>query len=162
MMNINFNIPKKSNFSLTETCSIVDIKAYVLRFWESEFSELNPTISSSGQKLFRYEDLEILFYIKELLFNNKLTIDQAKPELNQLLKDKLISNSVIEDDNVSLNTINEASVNEGHQILSTTTIPTTLSSEKNVIENSNFDELKSMLTGLSSRLTEIQSANNWI
>ncbi|AYF45044.1 MerR HTH family regulatory protein [Halobacteriovorax sp. BALOs_7] len=78
----NLDIPQKSLFKLDEVCTIVGVKPYVLRFWESEFEEVSPLVSSTGQKLFEQKDIQILAKIKSLLFDNKLSIDKAKLVLN--------------------------------------------------------------------------------
>lgn len=79
------NIPEKSHFKLNEVCTIAGVKPYVLRFWESEFEEISPTVSSSGQKLYEHKDIEAVAYIKKLLFEDKLTVEAAKYELSRCL-----------------------------------------------------------------------------
>jgi DNA-binding transcriptional MerR regulator len=73
-------IPKKSLFKVEEVCDLIDVKPYVLRFWESEFAEIRPMISSSGQKMYEYSHLELLIAIKKLLIDQKMTIEKAKRE----------------------------------------------------------------------------------
>lgn len=81
----NLIIPEKSHFKLSEVCEIVSVKPYVLRFWESEFDEISPIVSSSGQKLYQHRDIEAIAYIKKLLFIDKLTVEKAKHVLTQQL-----------------------------------------------------------------------------
>ena len=51
-MNSNpVKIPNKSLFKIEEVCELIDVKPYVLRFWESEFTEIKPLASSNGQKI---------------------------------------------------------------------------------------------------------------
>ena len=76
-------IPNKSHFKLNEICSMLNIKAYVLRFWESEFPEISPEIGPNGEKLYSKKDIEAISQIKKLLFENKLTIEKTKMELQQ-------------------------------------------------------------------------------
>lgn len=80
------NIPNKSLFKLDEVCTIISVKPYVLRFWENEFDEVNPHVSSTGQKLFENKDIQLLAQIKNLLFNKKLTIEKAKMVLRGQVK----------------------------------------------------------------------------
>ncbi len=77
----NLQIPNKSHFKANEVCSLTGVKPYVLRFWESEFSQINPMSSSSGQKLYEHGDIEFIAKIKYLLFDEKMTIEKAKQEL---------------------------------------------------------------------------------
>ena len=80
MSEINI-IPNKSHFKLNEICSMLNLKAYVLRFWESEFPEISPQIGVNGEKLYSKKDIEAISQIKKLLFENKLTIEKTKMEL---------------------------------------------------------------------------------
>ncbi len=77
------SIPNKSHFTFDEVALITGVKKYVLRFWETEFDEIRPVVSSAGQKLFEHKDIEAIFQIKKLLFDQKLTIEKAKAILSQ-------------------------------------------------------------------------------
>ena len=81
-MSVQIEIPNKTHFKLNEVCSLTGIKPYVLRFWETEFEQISPVLSSSGQKLFEHKDIEAIAFIKKLLFEDKKTIEQAKMELD--------------------------------------------------------------------------------
>lgn len=76
-------IPNKSHFTFDEVALITGVKKYVLRFWETEFKEISPIVSSAGQKLFEHKDIEAIFQIKKLLFDQKLSIEKAKAILSQ-------------------------------------------------------------------------------
>lgn len=80
-MQETLEIPNKSMFKLNEVCGLTGVKPYVLRFWESEFVEIDPVISSTGQKMYEPKDIEAIAILKNLLFNDKLNIEQAKAEL---------------------------------------------------------------------------------
>lgn len=75
------NIPNKSHFKMNEVCGLTGVKPYVLRFWESEFVEIDPVVSASGQKLYEHKDIEAIAVIKKMLFDEKLNIEKAKSEL---------------------------------------------------------------------------------
>ncbi|TNF02499.1 MAG: MerR family transcriptional regulator [Deltaproteobacteria bacterium] len=77
----SIEIPNKSLFKLNEVCGLTGVKPYVLRFWESEFEEIEPVTSSSGQKLYEHKDIEAIAIIKKLLFEDKMTIEQAKAQM---------------------------------------------------------------------------------
>ncbi|MCK6594157.1 MAG: MerR family transcriptional regulator [Bacteriovoracaceae bacterium] len=81
-------IPNKSTFKINEVCALTGIKSYVLRFWETEFVEIAPIPSSSGQKLYELKDIEAILLIKKLLFDDKLSIEKAKSEVKKLLPDR--------------------------------------------------------------------------
>jgi DNA-binding transcriptional MerR regulator len=67
------------------------VEPYVLRYWESEFPALSPKKSSSGQRMFRRKDVELLLHIKHLLYDRKFTIEGARKALNEkrVLSEKL-------------------------------------------------------------------------
>ncbi len=84
------NNEEKNYFTIGEVSSKTDIKTTVLRFWESEFEELNPRKNKFGHRVYTKEDIEVILKIKDLLYNQGLTIKGAK---NILRTDKPISNS---------------------------------------------------------------------
>lgn len=79
---------KKSYFKIDEVCSIIKIRPYVLRFWETEFQEILATKDENQQKIYSTDIVDILFVIKKLLFEEKLTVEKAKLELHKILKEK--------------------------------------------------------------------------
>jgi DNA-binding transcriptional MerR regulator len=74
-------IPDKLFFRIGEVSEIVGVEPYVLRYWESEFPALAPKKSSSGQRMFRRKDVELLLRIKHLLYDQKFTIEGARKAL---------------------------------------------------------------------------------
>ena len=74
-------LPDKFYFKVGEVSSIVGVPAYVLRFWESEFKKISPKRTSSGQRLYRKKDVELILWIKHLLYEKKFTIEGAKQKL---------------------------------------------------------------------------------
>ncbi len=74
-------IPDKLYFRIGEVSQLVGVEAYVLRYWESEFPGLSPRKSSSGQRMFRRKDVELLLRIKHLLYGQKFTIEGARKAL---------------------------------------------------------------------------------
>ncbi len=74
-------IPDKLFFRIGEVSQLVGVEPYVLRYWESEFPGLSPKKSSTGQRMFRRKDVELLLHIKHLLYNEKFTIEGARKAL---------------------------------------------------------------------------------
>tara|TARA_A100001011_G_scaffold361304_1_gene409307 strand:- start:934 stop:1299 length:366 start_codon:yes stop_codon:yes gene_type:complete len=58
------------------------LATHTLRFWESKFKQIKPTIIS-GRRYYSKKDVEIVRLIKFLLKNQGLTIDGAKKILNK-------------------------------------------------------------------------------
>lgn len=82
-MTATFTIPNKSSFKLDEVCQLTGVKPYILRFWESEFDEIQPLISASGQKIYEHKDITNIVRIRELLVDQKFSIKKAKKSLSQ-------------------------------------------------------------------------------
>jgi DNA-binding transcriptional MerR regulator len=74
-------IPQKSLFRIGEVSRLTETKTFVLRFWESEFPTLQPVKSPSGHRLYRREDIEAVFEIKRLLYEEGFTIAGARKHL---------------------------------------------------------------------------------
>jgi len=81
-------IPDKLYFRIGDVAKLCAVPAYVLRFWESQFPQLKPNKSGTGQRLYRRRDVEVVLYIKELLYSHGLTIAGAKQVLKHGLKAK--------------------------------------------------------------------------
>src|SRR6478609_2546668 len=67
-------IPDKLYFRIGEVATLCHLPAYVLRFWESEFPQLKPVKSSTGQRMYRKRDVENVLRIKQLLYDQGFTI----------------------------------------------------------------------------------------
>ena len=74
-------IPDKSLFRIGEVSRLTATKAFVLRYWETEFPTLQPVKSSSGHRMYRREDIETVFEIKRLLYDEGFTIAGARRHL---------------------------------------------------------------------------------
>jgi len=70
--------PDKLYFRIGEVSEITEMPSYVLRFWETEFKKIKPKRTSSGQRLYRKSDVEMVLKIKHLLHEKKYTIRGAK------------------------------------------------------------------------------------
>ncbi|MDR3274600.1 MAG: MerR family transcriptional regulator [Endomicrobium sp.] len=74
-------IPDKEYFTISEISQITMIQKHTLRYWESEFKLLRPVRKSSGQRRYRKEEVELIFKIKDLLYNKRYAIEGAKKYL---------------------------------------------------------------------------------
>src|SRR5208337_1968396 len=74
-------IPDKLYFRIGEVSSLCRLPAYVLRFWETEFPQLKPVKSSTGQRMYRQRDVESVLRIKKLLYDQGFTIAGARQHL---------------------------------------------------------------------------------
>jgi DNA-binding transcriptional MerR regulator len=74
-------IPEKLYFRIGEVARLCRLPAYVLRFWETEFPQLKPVKSSTGQRMYRRKDVENVLHIKQLLYEEGFTIAGARQYL---------------------------------------------------------------------------------
>ena len=72
---------KKLYYSIGEVSKMTDLKAYVLRYWETEFKQLKPPKNRAGNRTYRQTDIDLILFIKELLYNKKFTIEGARSQL---------------------------------------------------------------------------------
>jgi DNA-binding transcriptional MerR regulator len=79
-------IPDKLYFRIGEVASLCRLPAYVLRFWESEFPQLKPVKSNTGQRMYRRRDVESVLRIKQLLYEQGFTIVGARQQLRSETK----------------------------------------------------------------------------
>jgi DNA-binding transcriptional MerR regulator len=79
-------IPDKLYFRIGEVATLCHLPAYVLRFWESEFPQLKPVKSSTGQRMYRKRDVESVLRIKQLLYEQGFTIAGARQHLREEIK----------------------------------------------------------------------------
>jgi DNA-binding transcriptional MerR regulator len=80
------SIPDKLYFRIGEVASLCRLPAYVLRFWETEFPQLKPVKSSTGQRMYRKRDVENVLRIKQLLYDQGFTISGARQQLRSETK----------------------------------------------------------------------------
>lgn len=79
-------IPDRLYFRIGEVARLCRLPAYVLRFWETEFSQLKPVKSSTGQRMYRRKDVENVLHIKKLLYEEGFTIAGARQQLREEVK----------------------------------------------------------------------------
>ena len=72
---------KKLYYSIGEVSKITELKAYVLRYWETEFKQLKPPKNRAGNRTYRQSDIDLILYIKDLLYVKKFTIEGARHQL---------------------------------------------------------------------------------
>jgi DNA-binding transcriptional MerR regulator len=74
-------LPGKSMFRIGEVSRVTSTKPFVLRYWETEFPMLQPVKSPKGHRLYRREDIDTVFTIKRLLYDEGFTIAGARRHL---------------------------------------------------------------------------------
>ena len=76
------SIPDKRYFSISEVSKLCAVKAYVLRYWEQEFSQLKPIKRQGNRRYYQQHDILLIRQIKKLLYADGFTIDGARVQLS--------------------------------------------------------------------------------
>ncbi len=72
---------EKLYYSVGEVSQMLEVEPYNLRYWETEFEQLNPKKTAGGQRRYRESDIELLGRIKKFLREDKYTVEGAKQQL---------------------------------------------------------------------------------
>ena len=78
---MDFQIPDKLYYKIGEVAKFTGIKTHVLRYWETEFKAIRPNKSRSNQRLYRKQDIDLILYLKDLLYSQGFTIAGARKKL---------------------------------------------------------------------------------
>lgn len=93
------SIPDRFGFKIGDVADILEIKQYVLRYWEQEFEILKPKKALNNQRFYTKKDVENAFLIRKLLYRDKFSIEGARQALKDVkfaLKKEKDFNSVIQ------------------------------------------------------------------
>lgn len=80
------SIPDRLYFKIGDVARICGLETYVLRFWETQFPQLKPNKSGTGQRLYRRRDVELVLEIKRLVHAEGYTLPGARQALDQELR----------------------------------------------------------------------------
>jgi DNA-binding transcriptional MerR regulator len=75
--------PKRELFKAAEVCEVVQLQPYVLRSWESEFPQIGQVPAGGGPRVYRRADVELVLRIKQLVFEEGLTLSGARRRLEE-------------------------------------------------------------------------------
>ena len=75
--------PKRELFKAAEVCEVVHVPPYVLRSWEAEFPQLGQPAPGGGARVYRRVDIELVLRIKQLVFDEGLTLSGARRRLEE-------------------------------------------------------------------------------
>ena len=75
--------PKRELFKAAEVCEVVQVQPYVLRSWEAEFPQIGQMPAGGGPRLYRRSDVDLVLRIKQLVFDEGLTLSGARKRLDE-------------------------------------------------------------------------------
>jgi len=79
----NVAAPKRELFKAADVCEVVQVQPYVLRSWEAEFPQIGQAPPGGGPRLYRRSDVELVLRIKQLVFDEGLTLSGARRRLEE-------------------------------------------------------------------------------
>jgi DNA-binding transcriptional MerR regulator len=85
---------KKLYYSISEVSKITQVEQYVLRYWETEFEELNPQKNRAGNRIYTNKDIQLILHIKGLLRDKRYTIEGAKKILSEQINEPELKQSL--------------------------------------------------------------------
>ena len=80
---VEIGLPDRKYFKIGEVAALLVVEPHVLRYWETQFSQLRPHKARSGHRLYRRREVETLIVIKDLLHVQRFTIAGARQALRQ-------------------------------------------------------------------------------
>src|SRR5258707_13080570 len=70
-------------YPIGEVSRMTGVKAFVLRYWETEFPMLEPEKRANGRRFYRQEDVDLILKIKRLLYDEGFTIAGGRRHLRE-------------------------------------------------------------------------------
>jgi len=84
---VKIDLPEDQEFfKLNEVCKLANVQPYMLRFWGTEFEQLETTTTETGQRLYTRPQMTLILEIRRLLFDEGLTIAGARREVKSLVE----------------------------------------------------------------------------
>ena len=81
---MNEPIAQRAYYSIGEVRELTGIESHVLRYWETRFEVLRPVKNQAGNRVYRPRDVELVFLLKRLLYEDKYTVEGARQELGRM------------------------------------------------------------------------------
>ena len=91
--------------SISEVADMLDLKQYVLRYWETEFPNIKPDKNRAGNRVYKENDIENFKIVQKLLHEKKFTIKGARIYLKEFKKDPIQNSSPINTKKIKNNEI---------------------------------------------------------
>ena len=78
------SIAKKVFYSIGDACDLIGVKPHVLRYWETQFPDIRPMKNRAGNRVYKAPEIELILFVRHLLYEKKRTIEEAKQVLVDL------------------------------------------------------------------------------
>lgn len=80
---MNKEIPQKQFYTIGEVSRITGVRPHILRYWESRGKMLRPTRRKSRHRLYRPADIQLIFELKRLREEEKMTLPAMRRQLKE-------------------------------------------------------------------------------
>ena len=86
---------KRELFKAAEVCDVVQVQPYVLRSWEAEFPQIGQAPPGGGPRVYRRSDVQLVLRIKQLVFEEGLTLSGARRRLEEDSGDSNVASAAL-------------------------------------------------------------------
>lgn len=162
-------IPNKSSYKIGEVAEFLQLEAYVLRYWETEFDQLKPRKTRSGQRAYNRSDIDLLIRIKGLLYDDMYTIAGARRRLEESQTTQALLTNADEAQAQMISELSSLQSRAKELEMANQNLERTIDTQKQRIEElERIDETlvffpsstSAELEGLRSRVEELELAND--
>lgn len=87
-------IPAKRYFTIGEVAELCNVKPHVLRYWEQEFTQLNPVKRRGNRRYYQHHEVLLIRKIRDLLYDQGFTISGARNRLSDVREGKQVDTAV--------------------------------------------------------------------
>lgn len=77
-------VAQKKYYSIGEVCKLTNLESHVLRYWESQFLALRVKKNRAGNRVYKRNNIDLIFLLRHLLYERKFTIEGAKKEIDEM------------------------------------------------------------------------------
>ena len=85
----------KLYYSISEVCRMTGLEPHVLRYWETEFAQMRPKKNRAGNRAYRMKEIQYIQYIRQLLHEEKYTLQGAKKRLGEVTPEEIAGQTTL-------------------------------------------------------------------
>ena len=85
----------KLYYSISEVCRMTGLEPHVLRYWETEFAQMRPKKNRAGNRAYRMKEIQYIQYIRQLLHEEKYTLQGAKKRLGEVTPEEVAGQTTL-------------------------------------------------------------------
>lgn len=122
-------LPHRNFFRASEVSTLLNIKPHEIHYWETEFPQIRPQKTKTGQRIYRRQDLILFSAIKNLIQDKKLTIPAAQ-------------RIIAESDEISIAAISETNFNRDAALANSPVMPNQTSALVSAAPEQTHEEIK--------------------